>query len=119
MTVLVVEPFYGGSHKQLIDIVMRNCPMTKFELITQSSKKWHWRARSSALWFSNEIPLNSSETGEKYSHLFCSSVLNLCELIGLRPDLLSIRKEQKNGLNMTDFEINIFLLGLVTYLLVK
>ena len=86
MTVLILEPFYGGSHKQLIDALQQRAD-TPIELIVQTDKKWHWRARASALWFSQKIP----EISDKYSHLFTSSVLNLCELIGLRPDLLNLR----------------------------
>ena len=55
MKVLILEPFYGGSHKQLIDIIVDNMSSTDYSLITQSAKKWHWRARSSALWFSEQI----------------------------------------------------------------
>jgi len=88
MKVLILEPFYGGSHKQLIDIILNRLNPSEYELITQTAKKWHWRARSSALWFSQQIPDNSSE----FSHLFCSSVLNLCELVGLRHELVKTRK---------------------------
>lgn len=50
-------------------------------------KKWHWRSRCSALTLSQIIPQRSS-----YEILFCSSVLNLSELLGLRPDLQCLKK---------------------------
>ena len=84
---LVLEPFYGGSHKQLIDLMVTKLSGDfKIDLVVQSAKKWHWRARSSALWFSQQIPQDKS-----YSFLFASSVLNLCELLGLRSDLNKTR----------------------------
>lgn len=106
--VLFIEPFYGGSHKELIDtitesnlnmfvnvqIVLNNCIILgldekeiKYTLVTLPAKKWHWRARCSALILYDRIPKVSTETV-----LFCSSVLNLAELLGLRPDLNTLKK---------------------------
>ncbi|XP_068457576.1 tRNA-queuosine alpha-mannosyltransferase isoform X2 [Clinocottus analis] len=83
--VLLVEPFYGGSHKQLIDLLQQNVP--ECCACTLPAKKWPWRARTAALHFSQSIPSCSS-----YRVLFSSSVLNLCELVALRPDLARLKK---------------------------
>ncbi|KAL2081169.1 hypothetical protein ACEWY4_023022 [Coilia grayii] len=85
MTVLLVEPFYGGSHKQLIDVLQEN--IDDCVVYTLPAKKWHWRARTSALYFMQNIPENHS-----YRVLLASSVLNLAELVALRPDLGRLRK---------------------------
>ncbi|XP_041367752.1 glycosyltransferase-like domain-containing protein 1 [Gigantopelta aegis] len=82
--ILLIEPFYGGSHKQLIDLL---CTLPNHALYTLPAKKWHWRARTSALYFSQIIPYS-----HKYRVLFTSSVLNLAELVALRPDLVSLKK---------------------------
>ena len=92
MVVVIVEPFYGGSHKQLIDFLTTRClaeTATSFELHTLPDKKWHWRARTSALYFSQTIsrPLNPEDI------FLCSSVLNLAELIALRPDVAGCKKK--------------------------
>lgn len=54
---------------------------------TLPAKKLHCRARTSALYFSQTIP-----TTHAYTVLFASSVLNLAELLGVRPDLHQCRK---------------------------
>ncbi|EDV36540.2 uncharacterized protein Dana_GF13014, isoform C [Drosophila ananassae] len=85
--ILIIEPFYGGSHKQLISTLVDSLHPEEYEIYTLPAKKWHWRARSSALYFSQVIPQDHS-----YRVLFTSSVLSLAELIGIRPDLATCRK---------------------------
>merc|ERR1711973_823980 len=58
-----------------------------YQLFTLPDKKWHWRARTSALYFAEMIPHD-----HQFKTLFTSSVLNLAELIGLRPDLNQLKK---------------------------
>ena len=84
---LLVEPFFGGSHKQLIDAVVSRLDPEDYLLITFPDKKWHWRARISALAISQQIPKDHA-----FATLFTSSVLSLAELVGLRPDLARLRK---------------------------
>uniref|UniRef100_A0A182MA70 tRNA-queuosine alpha-mannosyltransferase n=1 Tax=Anopheles culicifacies TaxID=139723 RepID=A0A182MA70_9DIPT len=85
--ILILEAFYGGSHKQLIDVLIENFNEEEYDLLTIPAKKWHWCARMSALHFAGRIPAT-----HQYRTIFCSSVLNLSELIGMRVDLASCRK---------------------------
>lgn len=90
---LILEPFYGGSHKQLLDTLTSRldhdssaAPLT-YHLVTLPAKKWHWRARTSALKLSQMV-----ERDHEYTTLLTSSVTSLAELLGLRPDLAQLRK---------------------------
>uniref|UniRef100_A0A182RRF6 tRNA-queuosine alpha-mannosyltransferase n=1 Tax=Anopheles funestus TaxID=62324 RepID=A0A182RRF6_ANOFN len=85
--ILILEAFYGGSHKQLMDVLTKNFTEEEYDLFTIPAKKWHWCARMSALHFAGRIPAT-----HQYRTIFCSSVLNLSELIGMRTDLANCRK---------------------------
>lgn len=81
----MLEPFYDGSHRQLVDLLAEE--LSGADLVTMPGKKWHWRARTAAMYLSEQI-----SASHNYEVLFASSVLNLAELLALRPDLVGLRK---------------------------
>nr|XP_022904141.1 glycosyltransferase-like domain-containing protein 1 isoform X1 [Onthophagus taurus] len=83
--VLFINPYHGGSHKQLIDTLTKY--VDKPTTVYLKPKKWHWKARCSGFILSDLIPPIKNE-----KVLFCTSVLNLAELLGLRPDLNVLKK---------------------------
>jgi hypothetical protein len=84
--ILLIESFYDGSHRSLIDLVHRSfSPRTA--LFTLPGDKWPWRARCSALLMSQVIPRDVAA----WQYLFTSSVLNLVELLALRVDLRRLK----------------------------
>lgn len=65
MTILVIEPFYGGSHKQMIELLCRHdntSSADSYVVYTLPAKKCHWRARCSALYFAQTIPHDTTYT---------------------------------------------------------
>ena len=86
-SLLVLEAFYGGSHKHLLSLVLNLFPDSYYCLLTLPATKWHWRSRCSSLYFAQKIP-----TDHKFKKVFITSCTNLGELIGLRPDLSQCEK---------------------------
>lgn len=76
--IVLLEAFNGGSHQQLLDYVEKiliqkinqdgNQDFVTVQKICMSDKKWHWRMRTSALYFSQEI--NKDPTPVRYYSLF-------------------------------------------------
>lgn len=89
MDLLILEPFFGGSHKQLIDTVLSELDFNhiSYDIFTLPPKKWPWKARCGSLMLNEMIP-----EGKEYKTLFCSSDLSLSELVGIRPELIKCRK---------------------------
>ena len=86
--VVIVEPFCGGSHGQLVAWLRALCPAAT--VLTLPAHKWHWRLRAGSLWAAEAIPPVADAA--RPLTLFASSMLNLCELLGVRPDLHRARK---------------------------
>jgi len=79
---LVLEPYYGGSHKTFLDGIQSHVPID-FTLLTLPARKWKWRMRMAAPYFAEKmLPLCEKE---KFAAVFCSSFVDVATLRSLLP----------------------------------
>ncbi len=87
MRVLVVEPYYGGSHKAFLDGWSKHS-VHEFDLITFPAYKWKWRMRHSAV--SAALAVKQKwDNGDRWDVVFASDMLGLAEFCGLVPPALA------------------------------
>lgn len=85
---IIVEPFLSGSHAQLCE-TLKQAPTTCKVVGWPGTAKWHWRMLVSASYFAHEI---TKDDGEKVETIIFSAMMNVSELLGLRPDLTKAKK---------------------------
>ncbi len=85
MRVLVLEPFYGGSHRRFLDR-WRQGSRHDLDLLTLSAHHWKWRMRHGAVDFADQARELMGQ-GARWDVLFCSDMLGLAEFRGLLPSL--------------------------------
>ncbi len=83
MNILALEPYYGGSHKALID-GLSQASGHDWTLLTLPAHKWKWRMRHSAITFAARAAEFPPEA-RSYDLVFCSDMLNLAEFVALAP----------------------------------
>ncbi len=54
LSILVLEPYYGGSHRAFLDTLVRHS-RHEFRLLTLPARKWKWRMRGAAIWFARAL----------------------------------------------------------------
>lgn len=81
---LVLEPYYGGSHRHLIDELVARLPVD-FDLMTLPPRKWKWRMRGAALQFARQM---AGWTESPPDGIFATSLLDVAALRGLLPEPL-------------------------------
>jgi glycosyltransferase involved in cell wall biosynthesis len=88
--VILVEPFGCGSHLHLLcwlpSVLGAEAVV---QTLTLPGKKWHWRLRAGSTWAAQHIPPLPPHAR---ATLCVSSMLNLAEVLALRPDLAAARK---------------------------
>lgn len=80
---LVLEPYYGGSHRHLVDGLAARLPFP-VELWTLPPRKWKWRMRGAALVFARRLRADA-ERLSGLRGIFASSLLDAAALRGLLP----------------------------------
>jgi len=79
----VLEPYYGGSHRHLIDGLVDHLDID-IDLRTLPPRKWKWRMRGAALVFSRRLAAEPPHWQE-LDGIFTSSLLDVAALRGLLP----------------------------------
>ncbi len=84
MNILVLEPYYGGSHKAFLAGLIRHLPCT-FDLLTLPAHSWKWRMRLAAPHFSGVLATDPRYKAKTFDRILCSSLLDVAALRGLLP----------------------------------
>lgn len=99
--ILVVEPYYGGSHRQFLNGLQQNIS-ADFTLLTLPARKWKMRMQTSAPWFAELI---SGMANTKFDTVLCSTFVDVAVLKAL---LTKMKGWNENCLFCTYFHENQF-----------
>lgn len=86
MKILLLEPFYAGSHAQFVRVLTSKIA-ADWTVLKLPGRHWKWRMRGSAVWFAQK---HADELTHTWDLLFVSSYVPLAELVGLCPQLTSV-----------------------------
>lgn len=84
MRILVLEPYFGGSHKAFLTQLQQH-PDLDFDLLTMPPRKWKWRMRLAAPEFAGILTASRHYLPEQYSAILCSTFVDVATLKGLLP----------------------------------
>lgn len=79
LNVLVLEPYYGGSHRHFLD-GMKRLPFN-FEFLTMPARKWKWRMRLSAPYYAEVL----AKLGKRFDRILCSTFVDVATFRCLAP----------------------------------
>lgn len=81
LRILALEPYYGGSHRAVLD-GLTECVDAEWTLLTLPARKWKWRMRGAAVTMAAEVR-RLLDGGSVFDLVFASTFLNLAEFRGL------------------------------------
>jgi glycosyltransferase involved in cell wall biosynthesis len=85
--VLALEPYYGGSHRAVLDALAERLGARgfTFELLTLPPRKWKWRMRGAAITMAADVRDRWRERGggRVWDVIFASTFVNLAEFVAL------------------------------------
>jgi glycosyltransferase involved in cell wall biosynthesis len=76
--ILIIEPYYGGSHRQFLEGLQKNVT-AEYILLTLPARKWKMRMQLSALWFVEEIK-NMAAEKRWFDTILCSTFVDVAVL---------------------------------------
>jgi glycosyltransferase involved in cell wall biosynthesis len=78
---LALEPYYGGSHRAVLDGLLARLGW-EYDLLTLPARKWKWRMAGSAITLADEVrSLHSA--GHRWDLIFASTFVDLPVFLGL------------------------------------
>ncbi len=87
--ILVVEPYYGGSHKQFLKGLQRHIK-EEFVFLTLPARKWKMRMQLSAPWFASCIKIMPNK---HFDRVLCSTFVDVAVLKALLTPLKNWNSE--------------------------
>lgn len=81
MKILVLEPYFGGSHKTFIEGLALHLS-ADLDLFTLPARKWKWRMRLAAPYFADKLQNRSG----RYASVLCSTFIDVPTLKALAPE---------------------------------
>jgi glycosyltransferase involved in cell wall biosynthesis len=94
LRVLVLEPYYGGSHKAVLDGLLERLDID-VDMLTLPARKWKWRMRGSAItmaaqarelhdaWRAGDLSGRSASAVSRWDLIYASTFVNLAEFYGM------------------------------------
>ncbi len=86
LRILALEPYYGGSHRAVLDGLVEHVD-ADWTLLTLPARKWKWRMRGAAITMAEQATamLDGLGTGpsQGFDLIFASTFVNLAEFRGL------------------------------------
>ncbi len=101
--ILVLEPYYGGSHQQFLDGLQAIID-ADFVFMTLPDRKWKMRMQLAAFWFVEKIK-NLKENEKRFDVVLCSTFV---DVTALRSELSRVSGWNKNARILTYFHENQF-----------
>jgi glycosyltransferase involved in cell wall biosynthesis len=80
LKVLVLEPYFGGSHKHFLEGLKKYVPF-KYHFMTLPAQKWKWRMRLAAPGYAELL----HKSGERFDRILCSTFVDVAAFRGLAP----------------------------------
>ena len=81
--VVVLEPYYGGSHAAFVDVLLARS-RHRCTLLKLPARKWKWRMRGAAAWFVRDGGAWLADRGA-IDVILCNDMLSVTDLRGLLP----------------------------------
>ncbi len=84
MRILVLEPYYGGSHRIFLEQLAAEIPW-QWDILSLPARGWKWRMRLSAPWFAS---LLAAADVKRPDRVLCSTFVDVAALRALGPSWL-------------------------------